>query len=165
MIYVSIGSNLGDSKKICEQAIDELKQRGYKIMKKSSWYRTAPVPVSNQPWFLNGVIEIETNEEPVELLSHLHEVEEKFGRQRKGLNSPRTLDLDLIAYDDKIMDNPIDLPHRRMHGRAFVLYPLKEISPNWKHPRSGASLDDLIENLPSQQSILSEEEYQKVDDK
>ncbi len=118
MILIALGSNLfsdayGSPQDICVAAIKALEKRGVSITARSRWFRTAPVPVSDQPWFVNGVIAVETLLPPAELLGLLHEVEAEFGRTRKIRNEARILDLDLIAYDDRIMngpDGPI-LPH------------------------------------------------------
>ena len=111
------------------------------------------MPVSDQPWFVNGVIAVETLLSPKELLGLLHEVEAEFGRTRKIRNEARILDLDLIAYDDRIMtgpDGPI-LPHPRSHERGFVLLPLADVDPDWRHPVTGAAVADLIEAIPGDQ--------------
>ena len=111
------------------------------------------MPVSDQPWFVNGVIAVETLLSPEELLGLLNEVEAEFGRTRKIRNEARILDLDLIAYDDRIMTGPEGpiLPHPRAHERAFVLLPLADIDPDWRHPVTGAAVADLIASLPNDQ--------------
>jgi 2-amino-4-hydroxy-6-hydroxymethyldihydropteridine diphosphokinase len=158
VIFIALGSNLfsdayGSPEDICVAAINALEQRGISITARSRWFRTAPVPVSDQPWFVNGVIAVETLLPPAELLGLLHEVETEFGRTRKIRNEARILDLDLIAYDDQIMtgpDGPI-LPHPRSHERAFVLLPLADVDPDWRHPVAGAAVADLIAALPGDQ--------------
>jgi 2-amino-4-hydroxy-6-hydroxymethyldihydropteridine diphosphokinase len=158
VIFIALGSNLfsdayGSPEDICVAAIEALEQRGISITARSRWFRTAPVPVSDQPWFVNGVIAVETLLSPKELLGLLHEVEAEFGRTRKIRNEARILDLDLIAYDDRIMtgpDGPI-LPHPRSHERGFVLLPLADVDPDWRHPVTGAAVADLIAALPSDQ--------------
>jgi 2-amino-4-hydroxy-6-hydroxymethyldihydropteridine diphosphokinase len=158
VIFIALGSNLfsdayGSPEDICVAAINALEQRGISITARSRWFRTAPVPVSDQPRFVNGVIAVETLLPPAELLGLLHEVETEFGRTRKIRNEARILDLDLIAYDDQIMtgpDGPI-LPHPRSHERAFVLLPLADVDPDWRHPVTGAAVADLIAALPGDQ--------------
>jgi 2-amino-4-hydroxy-6-hydroxymethyldihydropteridine diphosphokinase len=158
VIFIALGSNLfsdayGSPEDICVAAIEALEQRGISITARSRWFRTAPVPVSDQPWFVNGVIAVETLLSPEELLGLLHEVEAEFGRTRKIRNEARILDLDLIAYDDRIMtgpDGPI-LPHPRSHERGFVLLPLADVDPDWRHPVTGAAVADLIAALPGDQ--------------
>ena len=113
----------------------------------------APVPMSDQPWYVNGVAEIETNLGPAALLALLHETEASFGRMRRVRNEARPLDLDLLAYGDRVLtEEPRPLiPHPRLHERAFVLLPLAEIAPDWRHPGLGESLQALIERLPQDQ--------------
>ena len=158
MILIALGSNLfsdayGSPQDICVAAVKALEKRGVPITARSRWFQTAPVPVSNQPWFVNGVVAVETLLQPAELLGLLHDVEAEFGRTRKIRNEARILDLDLIAYHDCIMDGPEGpvLPHPRLHERAFVLLPLADIDPDWRHPVSGAAVADLIAALPADQ--------------
>jgi 2-amino-4-hydroxy-6-hydroxymethyldihydropteridine diphosphokinase len=155
VILVALGSNLyseayGEPQYICEAAIRRLETLGLSTDARSRWYRTAPVPVSDQPWFVNGVISIGTSLDPACLLSVLHRVEDEFGRTRRVRNEARVLDLDLLAYDDLVLDGPAPplLPHPRLHERAFVLLPLADIAPDWRHPRTGADLAGLVDALP-----------------
>jgi 2-amino-4-hydroxy-6-hydroxymethyldihydropteridine diphosphokinase len=97
---------------------------------------------------VNAVARLKTNLSPAELLHLLHQVEAKFGRVRGEKNAPRTLDLDLIDYDGRIEEGEVDLPHPRVATRAFVLMPLREVAPNWRHPVSGRAVSDLIAALP-----------------
>jgi 2-amino-4-hydroxy-6-hydroxymethyldihydropteridine diphosphokinase len=110
------------------------------------------VPASDQPWFINGVVAAETGLGPVELLGVLHGVEASFGRERTEKNGARTLDLDLLAYDDRISatESPI-LPHPRLQERAFVLVPLVEVAPNWRHPVLGVTATALLARLSPQE--------------
>jgi 2-amino-4-hydroxy-6-hydroxymethyldihydropteridine diphosphokinase len=109
--------------------------------------------VSDQPWFVNGVIAVETFLPPADLLGLLHDVEAEFGRTRTVRNEARVLDLDLLAYDDEVSSEasvPV-LPHPRLHERAFVLLPMADIAPDWRHPVTGAGIADLISALPADQ--------------
>ena len=127
-----------------------------KVLRRSRWYESAPVPLSDQPWYVNGVAEVETELGPERLLALLHEVEAAFGRVRREANAPRTLDLDLIAYGALVRGEegpPPVLPHPRMAGRAFVLLPLTEILPGWRHPVLGRSAAELAAALPKGQAI------------
>lgn len=159
MILIGLGGNLdspryGTPRATLEAALVALEARGIRICARSRWYRTAPVPVSEQPWFVNLVVRVETDLDPFDLLARLHEIEQEFGRQRDVRNAPRILDLDLIDYDGKCMDEPdLTLPHPRLQDRAFVLFPLRDVAPGWCHPHSGRSLDALIESLPGDQRI------------
>jgi 2-amino-4-hydroxy-6-hydroxymethyldihydropteridine diphosphokinase len=120
------------------------------IAARSAWYATAPVPRSNQPDFVNGVARVESDLDPAALLFLLHDVEDAFGRVRAVRNEARVLDLDLIDYEGRVEDGiagPI-LPHPRAHERGFVLVPLRDVAPGWRHPVSGEDIDTLIASLP-----------------
>jgi len=153
MILLGMGSNLpsaaGAPRATLEAALAALEQSGLRIVKRSRWYRSVPVPASDQPDFVNGVVAVETALEPAELLALLHRIEARFGRARREVNAARSLDLDLLAYDDRIVEETgLVLPHPRLHLRAFVLLPLAEVAPDWVHPRLGQSVSDLIAALP-----------------
>ena len=156
MILIALGANLpsarfGPPTATCEAALRELEARGIRVAKRSRWYRSSPLPAAAQPDYVNGVVLVETALAPEELLSELHLIEAAFGRTRGAKNAARTLDLDLIAYDERVSDggggSPV-LPHPRMAERAFVLLPLGEVAPGWRHPRSGRALAQLIAALP-----------------
>jgi len=149
---------------LCQSAtvrIDQLP--GTRVIKVSRWYRSAPVPPTlNQPDYVNGLVEIQTALSPDDLLRHLQQIEADSGRIRTYRNAPRPLDLDLIAYGDLCRDPlasdtaadgrvaDLVIPHPRAHERAFVLLPLRDIAPEWRHPRDGRSVDDMIAALPEQ---------------
>ena len=114
------------------------------IASQSSWYVTSAVPVSDQPDYLNAVLDIRTVFDAEQLLDHLQQIERQFGRIRTIPNAARTLDLDIISFDDAVIATErLEVPHPRMHERKFVLYPLAELSPDWKHARSGKLADAL----------------------
>ena len=157
MIYLAIGSNLsskhGDRFKNITLAIDYIEENNIKILKKSSFYETPSYPDKKNPKFINVVIIVETKLSPKDLMLLLINIEKKFDRKRNKKNEPRTCDIDIIDYNKqilKISDNQIDLilPHEKTTHRNFVLYPLSEISPNWKHPVSNAKVNSLIQKLP-----------------
>ena len=159
MILIGIGANLpsdyGPPLQTCEAALTELSAAGIVVSRRSRWYESAPEPASAQPWYVNGVAELDTGVEPPALLDALHRIEAKFGRDeaaRVEKNAARPLDLDLLCYHERLAAAPSRpvLPHPRMHQRAFVLLPLRELAPAWRHPDSGAALDDLIADLPLQ---------------
>jgi 2-amino-4-hydroxy-6-hydroxymethyldihydropteridine diphosphokinase len=156
MTFIALGSNLptdryGTPLQSLVAAIGHLSDAG-DIMGQSRWYKSAPVPVSDQPDFINGVVSLKTNMSPESLLLALHRIEREFGRRRGVKNEARVLDLDLIDYDGRVIDNEkIRLPHPRMQGRRFVLLPLRDIAPSWVHPVSSRTIDDLIAELPTDQ--------------
>jgi 2-amino-4-hydroxy-6-hydroxymethyldihydropteridine diphosphokinase len=161
MILIGIGSNLpsdyGPPRETCAAALEALEREPVRIAARSRWYRSSPVPLSDQPWFVNGVVAVETALDPEALLAALHRVEKAFGRaapEKRAAkpNAARTLDLDLLAYDDLIRAGPEPpiLPHPRLAERAFVLLPLREIAPDWRHPESGADLAEMIEALTAE---------------
>ena len=119
------------------------------LVGQSRLYASKAWPDPRDPEFVNAVARIETDLEPAVLLAQLHGIEARFGRERREPNAPRTLDLDIIDYGGRIStpgDNPV-LPHPRMAGRAFVLLPLAELAPQWRHPATGRAIGDLIAEL------------------
>jgi 2-amino-4-hydroxy-6-hydroxymethyldihydropteridine diphosphokinase len=156
MILLALGANLpstvGPPQETLEAALVALAASGIRIVARSRWYRTAPVPASDQPWYVNGVARVETGLGPEELLARLHEVEAQFGRKRGVRNEARVLDLDLLDYDGLVAaTGDLVLPHPRLQDRAFVLLPLAEIAPEWRHPRLQKSVAELIAALPKEQ--------------
>ena len=161
-VFIGIGANLAadgyrDAYQTCLAAIESLfEYHNIKVLKVSSWYETAPVPISDQPWFVNAVLEVETSMAAGALLRALHGVEDQFGRQRRVRNEARVLDLDLLDFDGALIKSEgagLTLPHPRMAARAFVLYPLRDLAPNWQHPETGRVIADLIHDLPDGQTI------------
>ncbi|TQV80611.1 2-amino-4-hydroxy-6-hydroxymethyldihydropteridine diphosphokinase [Denitrobaculum tricleocarpae] len=158
MILIGIGANLstpglGTPRNACEVALRELEKQGIAIERRSRWYRSEPVPVSDQPWYINGVALLQTPLPPDELLQRLHGIENSLGRVRKVRNEARVIDLDLLSYDGLVSQPgacPI-LPHPRLLERAFVVLPLVEVAPEWRHPVTGKSGKDLISGLPAGQ--------------
>lgn len=152
MILIALGANLpsnvGPPRTTLEYALRSLAQEGGEIVARSRFYRSSPVPKSDQPDYLNAVVAIKCDLDPPTLLGRLSAIETHFGRQRSEPNAARSLDLDLIAYDDVIRDAAPILPHPRMAERAFVLLPLAEIAPDWFHPRLRLPVAALIQALP-----------------
>ena len=145
---IGMGSNLGESLDTLKNAIQTLDEiTGIKLITYSSWYRTKPIGPP-QPDYINGCALLEVDLTPHKLLEVLLDVEQKFKRVRLEHWGPRTLDLDLILYDDLILDTPnLQIPHPRMRERAFVLVPLAEIAPNWIDPVSGKAIALLKEEV------------------
>jgi 2-amino-4-hydroxy-6-hydroxymethyldihydropteridine diphosphokinase len=148
-IFVALGANLpsaehGSPRATLEAALVLLAREGIAILRRSSWWQSGPQPVSDQPDFVNGVVEVETARSPTELLAVLHRVESAFGRVRQQRWEARVLDLDLVDYRGERHVGSPDLPHPRMAERLFVLLPLQEIAPDWRHPVTGAALPDLV---------------------
>lgn len=125
------------------------------MVDRSSWFRSAPIPASDQPWFVNGVVTLRTDLPPQALLQALHDIETDYGRLRSIRNASRTLDLDLLAYDDLVIDEPggLRLPHPRLAERAFVLRPMVEVAPGWRHPVTGLTAAEMLARLPAGQQI------------
>jgi 2-amino-4-hydroxy-6-hydroxymethyldihydropteridine diphosphokinase len=147
-IAIALGSNIGDSHAILEAAIATLAQTpGIRLQAQSSWYITKAVGPP-QPDYLNGCAILHVEMPPQLLLETLLATEQKFGRVREQRWGPRSLDLDLLLYDDLIMDTPhLQIPHPRMRERAFVLMPLAEIAPAWVEPISGRVIKDLLKDV------------------
>jgi 2-amino-4-hydroxy-6-hydroxymethyldihydropteridine diphosphokinase len=156
MIFIGFGANLpsrfGGPRETIEAALAALPEQGVEVTRVSPFYRTQPVPVSDQPWFVNAVAEVATGLSATELLAALHRMEERFGRVREARNEPRVIDLDLLDYDGQIaLGEPI-LPHPRLHRRAFVLLPLRDLAPDWRHPTLKRDIAELIAELPPEQA-------------
>lgn len=146
-VFIGIGSNLVDKKKNIQNAIKSVKEK-CKILKASSLCETEPVAYKKQDWFLNCAIEVGTELEPLELLDFLQSIEKKMGRVRTIKNGPRIIDLDILFYDDKIINEPnLTVPHPRLHERLFVLEPLKEIAPEFVHPVLGKRVKEICKEL------------------
>ncbi len=146
---IALGSNLGESLTTLEDAIKTLGETsGITVISYSSWYLTKPVGGPEQPDYINSCALLKVELEPHKLLETLLEIEQQFGRERKERWGARTLDLDLILYDNLILDTPnLQIPHPRMSERAFVLVPLAEIAPNWIEPVSGKTITQLLEKV------------------
>lgn len=153
MILVALGANLvspaGPPESTLRAALDTLAEGGVGIAAVSRFYRTPAWPEPSDPPFVNAVARVETVLTPLRLLDRLHDVETVFGRVRSARNAPRTLDLDLLDYDGRIEAGPPVLPHPRIAERAFVLIPLADVAPGWKHPVSGETVERLIAAIPA----------------
>ena len=153
-VFLAIGSNLGDRFRNIELAKIMLSYNRIKILKSSSFYETLSWPNIKNPKFLNVVLEIETNLQPLSLLDLCKKIEKSLGRKKSKKNSPRVCDIDILDYGKRNENNGINLPHPRMHQRNFVLIPLFEISKKWIHPKSKDHIKTLILKL-SKKDITS----------
>ena len=146
-VFLGVGSNLGNRQKNIELSKIALTNSGIKILKSSSFYESLSWPDPKKPKFLNIVLEIETTIHPISLLKICKKIEKSLGRKISTINSPRICDIDILDYDNKVMNNGINLPHPRMHQRNFVLIPLFEIRKKWLHPKSKDHIKTLISKL------------------
>ena len=153
--YIGIGSNLGNPDKNCIEAIEKIATNGgIKILSKSSLYQTAPVGHTQQNWFVNSVIKIATELNPKNLLFALLNIESKMGRIRKEKWGPRLIDLDLLFYDNLILNQEgIILPHPEIQKRKFVLIPLDEIAENLTHPILKKTIKTLLQELSNDAEV------------
>ena len=159
MILIGIGGNLdslqfGPPLDTLAAAMVALEAEGIRIATRSAWYRTEPVPRSDQPWFVNAVASLITSLAARDLLAVMQVVEGQFGRVRGKRNAPRVLDLDLLDYQGQVIDTAsLALPHPRLHQRRFVLVPLAEIAPDWRHPLSGLTAEQVLSRLAANQPV------------
>lgn len=151
--YLSLGSNLGDRAGNLRAAIAHLGTLG-RVTKVSSFYETEPVERTDQPWFLNCVVELRTELTPVVLLRGLLGIEKAMGRERKERKGPRNIDLDLLLYDHETVNTAeLTVPHPAMHERRFVLVPLVEIAPEAEHPLTRKPAWILLKTLASEEVV------------
>ena len=147
IIYLSIGSNLGNRKKNIEKTKFKLYSKGINIIKSSNYYETLSWPNPNNPKFYNIILKVSSDLKILELLKICKQIEKSLGRKKAPKNSPRICDIDIIDYNQKITVNGINVPHPRMHLRNFVLIPLFEIEKNWRYPNSKRYIKNLIFSL------------------
>jgi 2-amino-4-hydroxy-6-hydroxymethyldihydropteridine diphosphokinase len=159
VILIGIGGNLttpqfGSPLDTLADALVVLEAQDIRIATRSAWYRSEPVPRSDQPWFINAVASLTTGLSARDLLAVLQTVEGQFGRVRGQRNAVRTLDLDLLDYHGEVTETiSLVLPHPRLHQRRFVLTPLAEIAPDWHHPLSGFTAEQLLSRLGAEQPV------------
>ena len=153
-VFLLLGSNQGDSAAQLETARHLIQTELGSIQQASSLYQTAAWGKTDQPDFLNQVLELETSLAPRELLNQMLAIEQQMGRQRLEYMGPRVIDIDLLAYGTRILDEPgLQVPHPRLPLRRFVLIPLAEIAPGWIHPVSEHSIEHLLEICPDRLDV------------
>lgn len=165
MILVALGANLptvrhGTPAEGLDAALTVLAESGIRPVARSRWYRSPPMPPADGPWFVNGVVRVESTLSPVLLMARLLAIEAAFGRRRSVAGAARPLDLDLLDYDSQVIRRERDasgpalvLPHPRLTERAFVLAPLIEVAPDWRHPVSGTTATSLLARLAEDQTV------------
>lgn len=146
---------MGERPQFLKEAIEKIAESDkISIRRVSSVYESQPVGYENQGWFLNLVVEVQTSFEPVPLLEHLLSVEEQMGRKRGKKWGPRNIDLDMLFYENHIIDSDrLTVPHPRMHQRRFVLEPLAQIAPEFLHPLLGKSVRELLESCEDESVV------------
>lgn len=153
VVYLSLGSNIGDREANLHVAIEKLGELG-KVAAVSSFYETEPVETSPQPWFLNCAVKFETEKMPRQLIAAILSLEQSMGRQRRKEKAPRAIDIDILLFGSSIVELPsLTVPHPRLHERRFVLEPLAEIAPDARHPVFKRTIRELRDALPAGQQV------------
>jgi 2-amino-4-hydroxy-6-hydroxymethyldihydropteridine diphosphokinase len=153
LVYLSLGSNVGDREAQLQDALAKLAAVG-SVVATSSFYETEPVEFTRQPWFLNCAIALETNKTPEQLMAAILRIEEEMGRRRVQKKGPRAIDIDILLFDDTIVDSKeLTIPHPAMHQRRFVLELLAEIAPELLHPVLKKTIGELLDSLPPGQVV------------
>jgi len=157
-IYLSLGSNLGDRMKNLQEAVRLLHSEGLKIVKQSAVYETAPWGFTDQPSFLNAVVEVATTFNPHELLTLCLQTENRLGRKREMKWGPRIIDIDILFFGDVVLhEDQLAIPHPGIAARLFVLMPLCDIAPNEQHPETGLTFREILQRVPDDGSCQKTE--------
>ncbi len=160
--YLSLGSNKGDRAHYIARAIEALGANGIKVMRQSRLFETEPVETTSKAWFLNCVVEAETELLPPQLMHTLLDIERSLGRRRRVLRGPRFIDMDVLLYDDGVVSTgQLVIPHPRMAQRRFVLVPFAEIAPEARHPVLKKSIAELLEETPDRSEVRSYQDKPK----
>jgi 2-amino-4-hydroxy-6-hydroxymethyldihydropteridine diphosphokinase len=150
-VFLALGSNVGDREANLRTAVKHLESEAIRILRRSSLYETAPQELLDQPWFLNAVVEAETGLFPLQLLARVREIEREMGRRRVTPKGPRNIDIDILFYGRSTIATPeLEVPHPRIAQRRFVLEPLAEIAPDFRHPLTGKTASEMLGTLEPQ---------------
>jgi 2-amino-4-hydroxy-6-hydroxymethyldihydropteridine diphosphokinase len=154
VVYLALGSNVGNREENLREAERRLRQLGVTVKRASSIYETAPVDYLDQPWFLNSVLQAETDLAPHDLLRRMREIESAMGSKKPFAKGPRLIDLDILLYGDETITTPdLQVPHPRMLERLFVLVPLAEIAPTYRHPSWQGSVAEVLQKTPDRSEV------------
>jgi 2-amino-4-hydroxy-6-hydroxymethyldihydropteridine diphosphokinase len=154
VVYIALGSNVGDRAAMLERAMAAMNSAGIRVSRQSSFYVTEPVDAPGQAWFLNAVVEAETSLLPLQLLHALLRIERELGRRRITLHGPRTIDLDILFYGSSVIrSKELQVPHPRLSERRFVLVPLAQIAPEFRHPVVHKSVTQLLAETPDRSEV------------
>jgi 2-amino-4-hydroxy-6-hydroxymethyldihydropteridine diphosphokinase len=154
VVYIALGSNVGDRAAMLERAMAAMNSAGIRVSRQSSFYVTEPVDAPGQAWFLNAVVEAETSLLPLQLLHALLRIERELGRRRITPHGPRTIDLDILFYGSSVIrSKELQVPHPRLSERRFVLVPLAQIAPEFRHPVVHKSVTQLLAETPHRSEV------------
>jgi 2-amino-4-hydroxy-6-hydroxymethyldihydropteridine diphosphokinase len=154
IVYISLGSNLGDRVAMLARAITAMNSAGIRVARQSPFYIAEPVDAPGQAWFLNAVAEAETSLLPLQLLHALLKIEQELGRRRITPHGPRTIDLDLLFYGSSVIrSKELEVPHPRLAQRRFVLVPLAHLAPEFRHPTLHKSVTQLLAETPDRSEV------------
>ncbi len=150
-VYLSLGSNLGEREHALCDAVTHLEAPDLRVRRVSSFYETEPQELRGQPWFVNAVVEAETELFPKQLLARIEKIELELGRKRLRPKGPRTIDIDILLYGDSVMEmSGLTIPHPRLAERRFVLEPLAELAPDLRHPVTRKSIREMLARVQGQ---------------
>jgi 2-amino-4-hydroxy-6-hydroxymethyldihydropteridine diphosphokinase len=153
-VYISLGSNIGDRGANLERAVELLGERGVRVVRRSAIYETEPVEVREQAWFLNCVVEAETELMPVQFMRALLEIEREMGRKRRVPKGPRVIDMDILLFGTSVVKTrEVEIPHLRMAERRFVLAPMAEIAAEVRHPVLKRTIGELLAGLEEKSEV------------